>query len=80
MQHCVTTAEGKSSTSEIQTLKVQRDEQCNALIMAQDSAIVQLLLEICLPNEQDKEVGTMLCRYAVCKIAAGHWQFSNHFE
>ena len=56
-QHCVATAEGKLPPAEMSSLKAQREEQCSALIAAQDSAIVQLLLEICLPTDEDKEVG-----------------------
>ena len=40
--------------------KQERDELCIALTAAQESAIIQLLLEICLPTEQDKKVDT--CR------------------
>jgi hypothetical protein len=36
--------------------KQERDELCIALTAAQESAIIQLLLEICLPTEQDKKV------------------------
>ena len=36
--------------------KAERDELCVTLTAAQESAIVQLLLEICLLTEEDKEV------------------------
>ena len=36
--------------------KQERDELRVALTVAQESAIIQLLLEICLPTEEDKKV------------------------
>ena len=36
--------------------KQERDELCIALTAAQESAIIQLLLEICLPTEEDNKV------------------------
>ena len=56
-QACLTTAEGKVPHQEAATLKLQREEQCNALVAAQESAIMQLLLEICLPTPDDTKVG-----------------------
>ncbi len=37
--------------------KQERDEMCIALSATQESAIIQLLLEICLPTEEDAKVG-----------------------
>ena len=37
-------------------MKQQKEELCNALIAAQESALIQMLLEICLPSDKDKEV------------------------
>ena len=54
--------------------KQEREEMCIALSATQESALIQLLLEICLPTQEDKEVrrdkgclfagsiGEMLCR------------------
>ena len=36
--------------------KQEREELCIALTAAQESAIIQLLLEICLPTEEDQKV------------------------
>ena len=58
-QNCVAmaTAEASSSSSTLAASKQQRDELCVALTAAQESAIVQLLLEICLPTKEDKVCG-----------------------
>ncbi|XP_075049830.1 integrator complex subunit 2-like [Mixophyes fleayi] len=37
-----------------ETMEVTREELKNALLSAQDSAAVQILLEICLPSEEEK--------------------------
>ena len=36
--------------------KQERDELCIALNATQESAVIQLLLEICLCTEEDKKV------------------------
>ena len=36
--------------------KEERDELCVALIAAQESASIQLLLEVCLPTDEDEKV------------------------
>ncbi|XP_063311286.1 integrator complex subunit 2 isoform X1 [Pelobates fuscus] len=38
-----------------ETMEVTREELKNALLAAQDSAAVQILLEICLPTEEEKK-------------------------
>ena len=55
-QSCVAmaTPEVATSLATAQALRQERDELCVALTAAQESAVVQLLLEICLPNEKDK--------------------------
>ena len=57
-QNCVAmaTPEPVTPSSSGHMTKAERDELCVALTAAQESAIVQLLLEICLPTEEDKEV------------------------
>ena len=49
------TPESLTSTASHVT-KQERDELRIALTVAQESAIIQLLLEICLPTEEDKKV------------------------
>lgn len=39
------------------TPEVTREELKNALLAAQDSAAVQILLEVCLPNSEEQQVG-----------------------
>lgn len=39
------------------TPEVTREELKNALLAAQDSAAVQILLEVCLPNSEEQELG-----------------------
>ncbi|XP_043910471.1 integrator complex subunit 2 [Protopterus annectens] len=46
-----------SATAQTDTPEVTREELKNALLAAQDSAAVQILLEICLPTEQEKAQG-----------------------
>ncbi|XP_053131203.1 integrator complex subunit 2 isoform X1 [Hemicordylus capensis] len=41
----------------LEATEVTREELKNALLAAQDSAAVQILLEICLPMEEEKPVG-----------------------
>lgn len=38
--------------------KQERDEACIALSATQESAIIQLLLEVCLSTPEDREVGS----------------------
>ncbi|KAG8451677.1 hypothetical protein GDO86_003751 [Hymenochirus boettgeri] len=40
---------------QVETMEVTREELKNALLAAQDSAAVQILLEICLPSEEEKD-------------------------
>ena len=56
-QNCISMATPESLTSSASHVtKQERDELCIALTAAQESAIIQLLLEICLPTDQDKKV------------------------
>ena len=61
-QNCITVATSGSSDSSVSSsgrLSVQeRKELCVALTAAQESAMIQLLLEMCLPDsrEEEKEV------------------------
>ena len=56
-QNCIAMATPESLTSSASHVtKQERDELCIALTAAQESAIIQLLLEICLPTEQDERV------------------------
>ena len=60
-QNCIAMATPESLTSTAtHVTKQERDELCIALTAAQESAIIQLLLEICLPTDQDKKVIIML--------------------
>ncbi|XP_053563317.1 integrator complex subunit 2 [Bombina bombina] len=43
-----------SLAGQAENMEVTRDELKNALLSAQDSAAVQILLEICLPTEEEK--------------------------
>ena len=36
--------------------KQEREEMCIALSATQESALIQVLLEVCLPTKEDKEV------------------------
>ena len=62
-QNCVAmaTPEPVTPSSSGHMTKAERDELCVALTAAQESAIIQLLLEICLPTEEDKEVWCWVC-------------------
>ncbi|KAL5467653.1 hypothetical protein EMCRGX_G031914 [Ephydatia muelleri] len=53
-QNCVAMATSEASSSSLAASKQQRDELCVALTATQESAVVQLLLEICLPTKEDK--------------------------
>jgi len=57
-QYCaaMATPETTTLTSSAHVTKLEREELCIALTAAQEGAIVQLLLEICLPTDEDKEV------------------------
>ena len=56
-QNCISMATPESLISSAgHVTKQERDELCIALTAAQESAIIQLLLEICLPTDQDKKV------------------------
>ena len=51
----------------------ERKELCVALTAAQESAIVQLLLEVCLPTDQDKKVNllhTVFCASSVSSFVS----------
>lgn len=58
-QSCVAVATSEGSSSSLAASKQQRDELCVALTATQESAVVQLLLEICLPTEEDKVQSTL---------------------
>ena len=62
-QYCVAmaTPEPTMLSSSGHVTKLEREELCIALTAAQEGAIVQLLLEICLPTEEDKEVPVSVC-------------------
>ncbi|KAL8199110.1 UNVERIFIED_CONTAM: Integrator complex subunit 2, partial [Gekko kuhli] len=47
----------QNSMMGLEATEVTREELKNALLAAQDSAAVQILLEICLPMEEEKSVG-----------------------
>ena len=53
-QNCVAMATSEFSSSSLAAGKQQRDELCVALTATQESAVVQLLLEICLPTKEDE--------------------------
>lgn len=56
-QNCIALATPEAMTSlSGHVTKHEREELCIALTAAQESAIVQLLLEICIPTEQDVKV------------------------
>lgn len=57
-QNCIAmaTTDGATTSSSSHMSMQERKELCVALTAAQESAIVQLLLEVCLPTEQDKKV------------------------
>ena len=54
LQNCVATSH-PDLTAEGLT-KQEREEMCIALSATQESALIQLLLEMCLPTQEDKEV------------------------
>lgn len=56
VQSCVAAARPDSASCHV--TKQERDEACIALSATQESALIQLMLEICLPTEEDNKVGT----------------------
>ena len=63
-QNCVAMATSEFSSSSLAAGKQQRDELCVALTATQESAVVQLLLEICLPTKEDEVcVGVWVCDF-----------------
>lgn len=66
-QKCISLAMKDANNAALQ----EREELRDSIIATQDSVVVQLLLEICLPTEED-EVGmtfyrnTVLLLFAVC--------------
>eukprot|EP00731_Ephydatia_muelleri_P025979 Em0018g79a len=71
-QNCVAMATSEASSSSLAASKQQRDELCVALTATQESAVVQLLLEICLPTKEDKVWGAegqaVGCRGTSCGV------------
>ncbi|KXJ29444.1 Integrator complex subunit 2 [Exaiptasia diaphana] len=64
------TQTGNSSTM---NMELEREELRLALSAAQESAAIQLLLEICLPNKQDKPEGSMhgcVLREIQCRVCS----------
>ena len=53
--NCVAAARPDAAGSHM--TKQERDEACIALSATQESAFIQLMLEICLSTEEDKKVG-----------------------
>ena len=66
-------ASNRTTAANASNAEVEREELKSALISAQESAIVQLLLEICLPTDTEKQVGKQnsccYCCYQVCATA-----------
>lgn len=56
LQACMATARPDSASSGSHMTKQERDEMCIALSATQESAIIQLMLEICLPNQDDRKL------------------------
>ena len=54
LQNC--TAMARLDTAGSHMTKQEREELCVALNATQESTMVQLLLEVCLTTDQDKEV------------------------
>ncbi|XP_018412163.1 PREDICTED: integrator complex subunit 2 [Nanorana parkeri] len=50
------TSNAMALAGQAETMEVTREELKNALLSAQDSAAVQLLLEVCLPAEEEKSL------------------------
>ena len=67
-------ASNRTTTANANNAEVEREELKNALISAQESAIVQLLLEICLPTDTEKEVGIqeLLLLLLLCRLCTRH--------
>ena len=59
LQNCTAMARVGVTGSSNATTKQEREELCVALNATQSSTMVQLLLEICLTTDQDKEVGVV---------------------
>jgi len=57
LQNCTAMAKVGVAGSGHVTTKQEREELCVALSATQSSTMVQLLLEICLTTDQDREVG-----------------------
>lgn len=55
LQTCMAAAHPDAAGSHV--TKQERDEMCIALSATQESALIQVLLEVCLPTKEDKEVG-----------------------
>lgn len=49
-------ASNRTTAASANNAEVEREELKSALVSAQESAIVQLLLEICLPTNTEKQV------------------------
>ena len=73
-QNCVAAATPDSSSSSSSTSsssvahvsKQEREELCIALIAAQESAIIQLLLEICLKTDDEKVYMGIMHNVTLC--------------
>ena len=55
-QHILANSNGKNTPSGGVNTEQEREELKSALLAAQESAVVQILLEICLQSEEDKQV------------------------
>ena len=56
---------GSKPAQEIMAAHLERDELKSALISAQESAAIQILLEVCLPTDIEKQVQFYV--YFTCK-------------
>ena len=45
-----------SKSTAVNTAELEREELKNALIAAQESAAIQILLEVCLPTAEERKV------------------------
>ena len=54
VQNCTAMASSESAGGHM--TQQERDELCIALIATQESSMIQLLLEVCVPTDEDKEV------------------------
>ena len=57
-QNCIAMASPDTTSSSSHMSIQERKELCVALTAAQESAIVQLLLEVCLSTEEEEKVGS----------------------